>query len=776
MRSLLFFLLLFTFEAFGQKTTIQASIIKAREEFWMKNNLVTDVSTDTAFIGAVDTKIPSQLAVKKYADRRIGGDPFLNGTKANGWRIGWNGTAWVPVANTATLADGDRGDVTVSGTGSVFTVDGLQGRAVLSTAPTSNQVLKWNGSAWAPAADDNTGTTYTQGAGIGIVGTVISNTGDTNAGDDITTATAAAGDLSGTYPAPTVARLQGRSVATTAPTSNQVLKWNGTAWAPAPDDNTGTTYTQGAGIGIVGTVISNTGDTNAGDDVTGAGTVNVIPKFTASRVVGGSLLTDDGNTLRYTGSGFRNRIECYDESSSSPTLAVRHGIWPQVSNVSHSQITLSNGTTFFGASDVSVQIKNEFIGDNLLAFSFYDGSFKSYFTARLNANTTTFGFNSNTHNRTIGPLSANTLSLFAGLTVGGLGSTSATNTIHAMNGLGVLNFRVKDDGVMYIRGTGGTAASITGRDGNGEITNVATGTGLSFVSGTLNNTGDTDANNDITTTSTAGGDVSGTFSNLQLINNSVGPLEIIDQAVITQKIADNAVTEIKLLDGAISTSKVANGAITLQKLASASVNSNIIVNGSIDAIDFAQQGATNGQPLVYSSTAPGFVPGTSGGDVTGPYTNLQLSANSVTSAEIADNAVGSSEITNGSIQATDLFFAAYSLGSTIYSDGTNWIYGQQRVFGYNDINSGGGVGSITLSGNRSDNYLRGSNWTDLTINMPLSPSDGQIATLSCDVSSSLVTWSGNGNTLVGSLPTTIAPGASFGFKFYSANSKWIRIN
>lgn len=139
----------------------------------------------------------------------------------------------------------------------------IAGRKVAATAPATGKVLKWNGTAWAPAADANT----TAPAG------------------------AAGGDLSGTYPNPAIgadkvttakvanAAITTEKIADAAVTDNKlaanavtsakiangavtavklhpmgatngkVLKYNGTAWAPATDNNT-------VGWGLNGNVVT----------------------------------------------------------------------------------------------------------------------------------------------------------------------------------------------------------------------------------------------------------------------------------------------------------------------------------------------------------------------------------------------------------------------------------------------------------------------------------------------------------------------------------------
>lgn len=145
-------------------------------------------------------------------------------------------TAASNVVATGTPTGSASGDL--SGTYPSPAVARIQGRAVSSTAPTTNQVLKFDGTQWAPAAD----------------------TGITQLTGDVTTSNG-----SGVQNA-TVLRIQGTAVTSATPTVNQVLKFNGTAWAPAADADTGITQLTGdvttpSGSGIQTATLANSGVT-----------------------------------------------------------------------------------------------------------------------------------------------------------------------------------------------------------------------------------------------------------------------------------------------------------------------------------------------------------------------------------------------------------------------------------------------------------------------------------------------------------------------------------
>ena len=125
-----------------------------------------------------------------------------------------------------------------------------------ATDGTSGQVLKSNGLGVLTWSAD-IGTSYSAGTGINIAAGVISNTGDTNAGDDLTTASTAGGDVSGLFSALSVNKIKGVTVSATSPTNTQVLKYNSatTSWEPATDANT--TYTAGTGLTLTSTTFYN---------------------------------------------------------------------------------------------------------------------------------------------------------------------------------------------------------------------------------------------------------------------------------------------------------------------------------------------------------------------------------------------------------------------------------------------------------------------------------------------------------------------------------------
>jgi len=198
----------------------------------------------------------------------------------------WNGTTWICAADAGATGAGDITGVMVGPAGGL-SGGGSTGDVLLSLLSTcaTNQILKWNGTSWGCANDNDT---------------------DTNSGGDITSVTTAIGT-----------GLQGGASMGDAAISllttcgaNQLLKWTGTAWSCANDIDTDTNSGGDisdviAGNGLIGGGAAGavTVDVGAGQGITvAANTVEIDTVFTDSRYLNA---TGDAMTGALDMGGFR---------------------------------------------------------------------------------------------------------------------------------------------------------------------------------------------------------------------------------------------------------------------------------------------------------------------------------------------------------------------------------------------------------------------------------------------------------------------------------------
>ncbi|HEX7674642.1 MAG TPA: hypothetical protein VF412_10745 [Bdellovibrio sp.] len=190
------------------------------------------------------------------------------------------------------------------------TVAGLDGKALSLTSLTSGNFLKYNGTSWVNsniAQSDVTGlsttlsnylpqstfNSYVAGASCSSSQTMYWNSvSGSFACQNILVSGftgSLAGDVTGTQGATVVGALQGKAIASTSPTTNQVLQFNGTQWTPATlpasSNGTVTTISVTSANGFAGSVANPT----------------TTPALTLSTTVSG-LIKGNGTAISAAGS------------------------------------------------------------------------------------------------------------------------------------------------------------------------------------------------------------------------------------------------------------------------------------------------------------------------------------------------------------------------------------------------------------------------------------------------------------------------------------------
>ena len=521
-------------------------------------------------LGTSNVLYPTQNAVKSYVDSQIASSATPDATTIVKGKIklagDLTGTAAAPTIATSAITSTKILDATIA------TADLADGSI---TAPKLNQmgaisgqVIKWNGTSWAPAADTDTNTTYTGSTSISLNGSTFERaalTGDVTASANSNSTTIATGAvtsakiLDGTIATADLANgsVTAAKMNQMSATSGQVLKWNGTAWAPATDNDT--TYSAGAGVSIT------TGSINVVD-----ATTTVKGKIKLSGDLGG---TADLPTVP----DLVNKENLVNKSTDI-ALGTSDVLYPTQNAVKSYVDTQITSVTIPDATTI-VKGKIKLAGDLTGTAAVPTVANNVITSAKISDGTIA------TIDISDGAVDSNKI-LDATIVTADLANESVSSA-------------------KIIDGTIATADIATGAVTAAKLNQMSATSGqvLKWNGTAWAPAADTDTNTVYTAGSGIAIAVDGTVTANDATTSSKGIVQLAGDlagSATLPNIANNAVTSAKILDATVATADLANAAVTTTKLADAAVT----------AVKLNQMGATDGQALIWNGTTLNWQPTT----------------------------------------------------------------------------------------------------------------------------------------------------------------------